>query len=48
MMGFFLFAPRSDRLLGPPRIEWVMGALTPGIKRPGREADNSPPSDAGE
>jgi hypothetical protein len=25
-------------------IQWVPGALSPGVKRPGREADDSPPS----
>jgi hypothetical protein len=28
-----------------PPIQWVPGALS-GLKRPGREADNSPPSSA--
>jgi hypothetical protein len=34
--------------LGPtqPPIQWVPGALSLGIKRPGREADHSPPSSA--
>jgi hypothetical protein len=27
-----------------PPIQWVPGALTLGVKRPGREADHSPPS----
>jgi hypothetical protein len=27
-------------------IQWVLGALSPGIKRPGREADHSPPDSA--
>jgi hypothetical protein len=27
-------------------IQWVRGALSLGIKRPGREADRSPPSSA--
>jgi hypothetical protein len=27
-----------------PPIQWVPGALSPGVKRPGREDDNSPPS----
>jgi len=33
--------PRPDRLSGPiqPPIQWV-----PGVRGPGREADNSPPS----
>jgi hypothetical protein len=29
-----------------PPIHWVPGALFPGIKRPGREADHSPPTSA--
>jgi hypothetical protein len=27
-------------------ILWVPGALSPGVKRPGREADHSPPTSA--
>jgi hypothetical protein len=30
-----------------PAIQWVPGALSLGIKRPGREADHSPPSSTG-
>jgi hypothetical protein len=30
----------------PPSIEWVVGTLTSGVKRPGREASHSPPSSA--
>jgi hypothetical protein len=29
-----------------PRIQCVPGALSPGVKRPGREADHSPPASA--
>jgi hypothetical protein len=29
-----------------PLIQWVSVAISPGIKRPGREADHSPPSSA--
>jgi hypothetical protein len=45
-MALILFAAASRRALGPtqPHIQWVSGALTLGIKRPGREADHSPPS----
>jgi len=34
--------------LGPtkPPIQWVPGALSLGVTRPGREADRSPPSSA--
>jgi hypothetical protein len=37
---------RTD--LGPtqPPIQWVPGALSLGVKRPGGEADYSPPSSA--
>jgi len=27
-------------------MQWVPGAVTPGVKRPGRESDHSPPSGA--
>jgi hypothetical protein len=29
-----------------PPIQWVPGDLSPGLKRPGREADQSPPTSA--
>jgi hypothetical protein len=29
-----------------PAMKWVQRALSPGIKRPGREADHSTPSSA--
>jgi hypothetical protein len=47
-LGIFLFTTASRTALGPtqPPIQWVRGALFLGIKRPGREADNSPPSSA--
>jgi hypothetical protein len=39
----FLSSPqRPDRLWGPP-LQWVPGAVSPGVKRPGRESDHSPP-----
>jgi hypothetical protein len=36
-------------ILGPtqPPIQWIPGALSLGVKRPGREAYHSPPSSAG-
>jgi hypothetical protein len=30
----------------PTSIQWVPGALSPGVKRPGREVDHSPPASA--
>jgi hypothetical protein len=41
-----LFSIKSRPALGPiqPPIQWVQGALSPGIKRPGRQADRSPSS----
>jgi hypothetical protein len=38
----------SRTALGPtqPPIQWVPGAISLGVKRPGREADHSPPSSA--
>jgi len=33
-----------ERLWGPPSL--LSGALSLGVKRPGREADHSPPSNA--
>jgi hypothetical protein len=44
---FFCAPQRPDRLWGPtqPAIKWVPGALSPGVKRPGREAHHSPPSE---
>jgi hypothetical protein len=44
----YLFTNASRLALGPtqPPIQWVPGALSLGIKRPGREADHSPPCNA--
>jgi hypothetical protein len=44
----FLFSKSSRPALGStqPPIQWVPGALSPEVKRPGREADHSPPSSA--
>jgi hypothetical protein len=42
----FLFFTASRQALGPnqPPLQWVPGALLPGIKRPVCEANHSPPS----
>jgi hypothetical protein len=42
--NIFLFSIKSRQVLGPtqPAFQWV-----PRIKRPGREADHSPPSSSG-
>jgi hypothetical protein len=47
-LGIFLFTTASRPVLGPtqPPIQWVPGALSLGIKWPGREADHSLPSSA--
>jgi hypothetical protein len=46
--GNFLFTTAPKMALGPtqPLIQWVLGSLSLGVKRPGREADHSPPSSA--
>jgi hypothetical protein len=45
-LGIFLSNTASKTALGPtqPPIQWVPAALSLGLKRPGREADHSPPS----
>jgi len=45
-MGIFLFTTASRPALGPtqPPIQYVPGALSLGVKRPGREVDHLPPS----
>jgi hypothetical protein len=47
-LGIFLFTTASRTALGPtqPPIQWVRGALSLGVKQPGREDDHSPPSSA--
>jgi hypothetical protein len=42
----FLFFTACRPTLGPsqPPIQWVLGALSPGVKWQGREADHLPPS----
>jgi hypothetical protein len=44
-LGIFLFTTASRTALGPTQlpIKWVPGALSLGVKWPGREADHSPP-----
>jgi hypothetical protein len=44
----FLFSMSSRPALGPtqPPIQWVPRALSLGVKRPGSEADHSPPASA--
>jgi hypothetical protein len=47
--GFFLYPLCPDRIWGPtqPRVQWVSGVLSPGVKaRPGHDVDHSPPSSA--
>jgi len=40
-LGIFLFTTASRTVLGPtqPPIQWVPGAVSLGVKRPGREAE---------
>jgi hypothetical protein len=47
-LGIFLLTTASRTALGPtqPPIQLASGALSLGVKRPGREADHSPPSSA--
>jgi hypothetical protein len=47
-LGIFLFTTASRTAVEPtqPPIEWIPGALSVGIKRPGSEADHSLPSSA--
>jgi hypothetical protein len=47
-LGIFLFTTASRTALGPtqPPIQLVPGALSLGVKRPGREADHLPQSSA--
>jgi hypothetical protein len=39
-----LFTSSTPDLGFTQPIQWVPGALSPGVKRPGREADHSPPA----
>jgi len=47
-LGIFLFTTASKPAMGPtqPPIQWVTATPSLGLKRPGREADRSPPSNA--
>jgi hypothetical protein len=47
-LGIFLFTTLSGPALGrtQPPIQWVPEALSLRVERPGREAENSPPSNA--
>jgi hypothetical protein len=47
-VGIFLFTTvsRQELRLTQSPIRWVLGALSLRVKRPGREADHSPPSSA--
>jgi hypothetical protein len=40
----FAYSNHLDRIWGPPNP--LTGALSPGVKRQGREADDSPPTSA--
>jgi hypothetical protein len=42
----FLFSALPRLILGSthPPIQWVQGALSPGVKQPGHEADHSSPT----
>jgi hypothetical protein len=42
---FFILSRPALGSTQPP-IEWVPGALSPGLKRQGRETDHSPPANA--
>jgi hypothetical protein len=44
--SFFFTASRSALRPIQPPIQWVQGTHSLGVKRPGREADHSPPSNA--
>jgi hypothetical protein len=47
-LEIILFTAAFRTVLGPtqPPTQWVSGAISLGVKRPGREADHSPPSSA--
>jgi hypothetical protein len=43
---YYLFSTSPRSVLGPtqPSIQWTPEAFSPGVKRPGREANHSPPT----
>jgi len=47
-LNIFLFTTASRPAVGPtqPPIQWLPVAVSLGVKRPGAEADHSPPSSA--
>jgi hypothetical protein len=45
-ISLFTTAPRTALRSTQPPIQWLPGDLSRGVKRPGREADHSPPSSA--
>jgi hypothetical protein len=47
-LGIFLFTNAFRTALGPTQlhVQWVPGALSLGVKLPGRDADHSAPSNA--
>jgi len=48
MIGFFPLSTASRPALGltRPPVHWVPGAVSPGVKLPGHEADHSAPCSA--
>ena len=44
----FVFSKTSKPALGPTHLptQWVPGAISPGVKRPGRDVNHLPPSTA--
>jgi hypothetical protein len=45
-LEIFIFSKASRSGPTQSAIQWVPGALSPGVKRGGREADHSPPPSA--